>query len=103
MANENAFKCVVNFGTPAQTFTERGSAKRHDHEFLGVCRLPSSVFTTIQNVQHWDWEDMGMYTTNVSVEGKPYGIRGCFGNGQAGSKDSVSAQFGFVGGSVQVQ
>ncbi len=59
---------MVDLGSPAQTFGEGGRTERHDHEFLGIGRLPGSMRATVQDVHHRDGQHMGIDAADVAVE-----------------------------------
>ncbi len=91
---------MVNFCAPAETFGKGGSTKRHDHEFLGIHRLPAGVSAAIQDIHHWNGQNVGIHTTHVAVKWKAQGTSCRLGYSQAGSKNGICAEPGFIGGAI---
>ena len=46
---------------------------------------------------------MGIDAADIAVQRQTKGVGSSFGNCQAGSQDGIGAQFGFVGGAIQVK
>ena len=67
-ALENGFELMIDFRAPAEPFGEGFSAKRHDHEFLEVSRLPAGMRAAVKNIHHRDRERMRPDAADIAVE-----------------------------------
>ena len=60
------------------------------------------MFPAVKDVHHRRWEDVGVNTTNILIEGYFKGNSCGFGYRQTGAQDGVGTQFGFVLRTIQV-
>lgn len=72
---------MIDFGAPAQTFPERRSACRHDHEFLDIDGI-GRMGTAIQDIHHGDRQVVAIDAAEETVEGNPQGRSSRTGAGQ---------------------
>ena len=94
-AFEDLLQVVEDFRTHSDSLTERGSADRHNHEFLEVHAV-ISMRTAIEDIHHWDRKNSSIATTDIAIE-----VLACFhSSGLSSSKrdaeDSICAQSAFI-------
>ncbi len=93
---------VEDFGAPAETFLEGGSADGHDHEFLGVDGV-RGMGAAVQDVHHRDRETVAVLAAEVTVQRDAKGRGSGFGGGDGDREDAVGAEVGFIFGAVGLQ
>src|SRR3990172_2006705 len=59
---------MVDLRAPAQALGEARGPQRHDHELLGVRRLPSGMHAAVEDVQHRHRQQARRRTSEVTVE-----------------------------------
>ena len=57
----------------------------------------------VEDIHHRDGQDMGIDTADIAVEGQSNSLCSSFGNSQRGAQDGIGAQFGFIGGAIQMR
>src|SRR5579859_119920 len=90
---------MVDFGAPADGFSEGGGADGENHKLLDVGGV-LSVLAAVEDVHHGDGQGAGGDTAEIAVEGHIEGNGGGAGNGERRAKDGVGAELAFVGGAV---
>ena len=97
---EHILQGVERFGTPTQSFAERRSPHRHNHEFLKI-DVAVGMRTTVEDVHHGDGKRVGVYPAHIAVKLLVAFLCGGFGAGQRNAQNGVRTQLTFVGRAVQ--
>src|SRR5690606_481574 len=97
---------MENFSATTQGFSKSRRAHRLHHKFLNI-DVVIRVFTTVDDVHHRYRHGVhargAVDISDVLVQFHAFGSRSGFGSGQRHGQNGVSAQLGFVLGSVQRQ
>ena len=88
--------------THTYCFMNGSSTNRHDHVFLAVnCGV--SMGTTIEDVHHWNWQNLCICTTNVLVQWQTTGVSSSTCCSQRNSQSSVCTEVGLEWCTIQVK
>ena len=67
MLFEDRLEAVVNLGAGTERLAEGRKTDRSDHELLDV-DVGVSVCATIEDVHHWYWQHMCVWSTDVTEQ-----------------------------------
>ena len=98
---DESLKIVENFRTPAETFLERRSADRHDHEFLSI-NSAVCVSAAVENVHHRNGELGALNAAEESVKRDIESGSRSSCTSDRNCKYSVCAELGLVLGAVEL-
>ncbi len=99
---EHLLEVVEHLGAHADTFAERGSANRTDHELLEADGSVG-VSAAVDDVHHRHGQSVGVAAADVFVEGEVEIVGSSLGNGQRYAEDGVGAEVALGGGAVEVE
>ena len=91
---------VENFSTHTNSFTDRRSANRHNHEFLNVDWV-ISMLTAVQNIHHRNRQNMSHRTAKVTIKRKFAFFSLSFRNSHRNGENSISTEFAFVFSAIE--